>query len=390
MQESTFCQPRVHSVWPVLVNILLPNTVSQLEDVASALNSLKKHKRSRKPSSSDEEIVKNLRAFCEIIVEGSLLFSSHDRKHLAFDILFLLFQKLSASLVPVVLSNKVVQCLMDVLSTNNSWLFKVAQQFLSQLSDWVGDDDVRRVAVIVAIQKHSNGKFDCITRTKYVKNFMSQFKTERGCLLFNQNLMNLFVDENNALEEPSDQSQTTDENSEIGSIEDKDSPRTNGNSEFLKSWVIESLPGILKYLKLDHEKKFRVQKEIMKFLAVQGLFTASLGTEVTSFELGETFSWPKSPASNALCKMCIDQLQLLLANTQKGEGSQPSANSVEPNDLGSYFMKFFSTLCSIPSVSLFRSLDDEDEKAVKDLEAMEARLSKQVIILVIFLCLRLT
>ncbi|CAI8591334.1 unnamed protein product [Vicia faba] len=377
LKEATFCQPRVHSIWPVLINILIPNTVPQLEDAASASNSLKKHKKSRKSCSSDEEIAKNLKSFCEIIIEESLLFSSHDRKRLAFDVMFLLLQKLSASLVPIVLSNKVVQCLMDILSTNNTWLYKVGQHFLKQLSDWVGDDDVKRVAVIVAIQKHSNGKFDSITRTKHVKNLMSQFKTEPGCMLFVQNLMNLFVDEDNATEEPSDQSQTTDENSEIGSIEDKDSPRTNGNSDFLKSWVIESLPGILKFLKLDHEEKFRVQKEIMKFMAVQGLFTASLGTEVTSFELDEKFRWPKSPTTNALCKMCIEQLQLLLANAQKGDGSRALANNLEPNDLGLYFMKFFSTLCNIPSVSLFRSLDDEDEKAVKDLQAMEAKLSRE-------------
>ncbi|RDX84469.1 pol5, partial [Mucuna pruriens] len=377
LKESTFCQPRVHGVWPVLINILLPNSILQLEDATSASNSLKKHKKSRKSSSSDEEIANNLQSFCEIVIEGSLLFSSHDRKHLAFDVLFLLLQKLSASLVPVVLSNKVVQCLVDILSMKNTWLYKVAQHFLKQLSDWVGDDDVRRVAVIVAIQKHSNGKFDQITRTKYVKDFMSQIKTVPGCMLFIQNLMNLFVDEGNPLEEPSDQSQTTDENSEIGSVEDKDSPRTNGNSDFLKSWVIESLPSILKFLKVDNEEKYRIQKEILKFLAVQGLFTASLGSEVTSFELQEKFRWPKSPTSNALCKMCIDQLQLLLTDAQKGEGSRSLVNSIEPNDLGSYFMKFFDTFCNIPSVSLFRSLDDEDEKTVKNLQAMEARLSKE-------------
>lgn len=366
-----------------MINILLPNTISQAEDAVSASNSLKKQKKSRKSSSSDEEIAKNLQFFCEIIVEGSLLISSHDRKHLAFDVLFLLLQKLSASLVPIILSNKVVQCLMDVLSTKNSWLYKVAQHFLKQLSDWVGDDDVRRVAVIVALQKHSNGKFDCITRTKVVKDLMSQFKTEPGCMLFIQNLLNLFVDEGNALEEPSDQSQTTDENSEIGSTEEKDSPGTIGNSDFLKSWVIESLPTILKYLKLDHEEKLRVQKEIMKFLAVQGLFTASLGTEVTSFELEEKFMWPKVPTSSALCNMCIEQLQLLLANAQKEEGLRALTNSLEPNDLGSYFMRFFSTLQNIPSVSLFRSLDEEDEKAVKNLQAMEARLSREVSIIIV-------
>ncbi|MED6168886.1 hypothetical protein PIB30_015944 [Stylosanthes scabra] len=382
LKESTFCQPRVHGIWPVLVNILLPNTITQEEDAAAASNSLKKHKKSRKSSSYDEETAKNLQSFCEIVIEGSLLLSSHDRKHLAFDVLFLLLQKLSASLVPIILSCKVVQCLMDILSTKNTWLYKVAQHFLKQLSDWVGDDDVRRVAVIVALQKHSNGKFDYTTRTKAVKDFMSHFKTEAGCILFIQNLMNLFVDEGNASEEPSDQSQTTDENSEIGSVDDKDSPRTNGNSDFLKSWIIESLLSILKHLKLGHEEKFRVQKEIMKFLAVQGLFTASLGSEVTSFELQEKFRWPKTPTSNALCKMCVEQLQLLLANAQKAEGSRAMASSLEPNDLGLYFMKFFSTLCNIPSVSLFRTLDDEDDKAVKKLQAIEAKLSREVIILV--------
>lgn len=38
---------------------------------------------------------------------------------------------------------------------------------------------------------------------------MSQFKTEPGCMLFVQNLMNLLVDEDYATEEPSDQSQIT-------------------------------------------------------------------------------------------------------------------------------------------------------------------------------------
>ena len=128
-QESTFCQPRVHGVWPALINILLPDTISQ-EDAASASSSLRKQKKSRKSCSSEDELVKNLGAFCEIIIEGSLLLSSHDRKHLALDVLFLLLQKLSASFLPIVLSSKVVQCLMDILSTDNSWLYKVAQHAL--------------------------------------------------------------------------------------------------------------------------------------------------------------------------------------------------------------------------------------------------------------------
>ncbi|KAG7976526.1 hypothetical protein I3843_06G153400 [Carya illinoinensis] len=374
LKESTFCQPRVHSLWPVLINILLPEMVLQGDDAASVSNSLKKHKKSRKCSSSEEEITKNFQCFCEVIIEGSLLMSSHDRKHLAFDILLLLLPRLPASFVPFVLSYKFVQCLMDVLSTKDSWLYKVAQHFLKELSDWVRDDDIRRVSVIIGLQKQSNGRFDCITRTKTVKDLMAGFRTESGCMLFIQNLTNLFVDEGNASEEPSDQSQTTDDNSEIGSIEDKDLVGTVGNSDFLKTWVVESLPSIFKYLKLDLEAKLRVQKEILKFLAVQGLFTASLGTEVTSFELQEKFRWPKAATSSALCRMCIEQLQFLLANAQKGEGPRALASGLEPNDLGSYFMRFLSTLRNIPSVSLFRTLSDKDKNTFEKLEEVENRL----------------
>lgn len=364
-------------MWPVLVNILLPDTVLQVEDVASASASLKKHKKSRK-SSSAEEVAKNFRSFCEIVIEGSLLMSSHDRKHLAFDVLLLLLPRMPASFVSITLSHKLVQCLMDILCTKDSWLYKAAQHFLKEVLDWVGNDDVRRVAVIVALEKHSNGKFDTITRTKTVKDLMADFKTESGCTLFIQKLTNMFVDEGHASDEPSDQSQTTDDNSEMGSSAEKDSVGAMGNSDFLKSWVIESLPSILKYLKLDPEAKFQVQKEVLKFLAVQGLFSASLGNEVTSFELQEKFRWPKVATSTTLCRMCIEQLQSLLANAQKVESTRSLANAVESNDLGSYFMRFLGTLRNIPSVSLFRSMSDDDEKAFKKLLVMETKLSKEV------------
>ncbi|KAJ6692304.1 MYB-BINDING PROTEIN 1A FAMILY MEMBER [Salix purpurea] len=261
--------------------------------------------------------------------------------------------------------------MVDILSTKDSWLYKVAQHFLKELSDWVGNDDVRRVAVIVALQKHSNARFDGITKTKTVKALVTEFKTEVGCMLFIQNLMSMFVDEGNASEEPSDQSQTTDDNSEMGSVEDKDS------NDFLKTWVVESLPSILKHLKLEPEAKFRVQKEILKFLAVQGLFSASLGSEVTSFELQEKFKWPKAATSSAICRMCIEQIQSLLANAQKIEGLHSLSSGLEHGDLGSYFMRFLSTLRNIPSVSLFRSLSDDDEKAFEKLQEMEIRLSRE-------------
>ncbi|CAI9104153.1 OLC1v1002776C1 [Oldenlandia corymbosa var. corymbosa] len=377
LKESTFCQPRVHSVWPVLVNILLPDRISQDVDLASPTNSSKKHKKGRKCSLAEEDTGKNLQCFVEVIIEGSLLVSSHDRKHLAFDILLLLFPKLPTSCIHIVLSYKFIQCLVDVLSAKDSWLHKVAQHFLTELIEWVKVDEAKRIAVIMALQKHTNGRFDSITRTKVVKDLMAGFESESGCLLFVQELMHMFLDERNPSEEPSDQSQTTDDNSEIGSVEDKESVGVTGSSEFLKSWVIDSLPSVSKLSKLDSEARFRVQKEILKFLAVQGLFCSSLGTEVTSFELQEKFRWPKSAISGALSRTCIEQLELLFANVQKGEGPRVVAGASETSDLGSYFVHFLGILCNIPSVSLFRTLNEDDEKAFKKLLAMEAQLLRE-------------
>ncbi|CAA2961325.1 DNA polymerase V-like [Olea europaea subsp. europaea] len=377
LKESTFCLPRVHSVWPVLVNILLPDSVVQDVNFALGPSTAKKHKRGRKGSSL-EDIEKNLKCFFEVVIEGSLLTSSHDRKNLAFDIMLLLLPKLPASCVHVVLSYKIVQCLTDVLATKDSWLYKVALHFIKELSDWVQHDDARRVAVILALQKNTNGKFDCITRSKTVKDLMSELKL--GCDLFIENLITMFL-EGHTSEEPSDQSQTADDNSEMGSIEDMDSVGNIGSPDFLRTWVVESLPSVLKQSKLDPDARFHEQKKILNFLSVQGLFSSAIGTEVTSFELQDKLRWPRSSISSALCTVCIEQLQLLLADAQKREhlqlllpdaqeGGTPHVGAFGPetNDLGSYFGRFLSILCNIPSVSLSRALSTDDDEAFKNLQ----------------------
>lgn len=396
--------PRLHSLWPLVINMLTPETAFPL-DASVPLSCDKKHKKSKK-SSLSENISSNIRSFCEVVIDESLLLSSHDRKHLALNILLILLPRLPPSCIEIALSSKLVHCLMDVLTHEKSELYNAGQHFLKELLNIVGDDDERRAAAVLSFRKYSNGKFDSITKTQTVKQLVAKFSTGSGCMLFVHKLISLFVDEGPIADEPSDQSQTTDENSEVGSIEEKDPPsQGTSNSEFLQNWIIDTMPRVLKNLNLDTvvkslkdaeevtksdlmslpdsvkvkfvEEKFRVQTEIMKFLAVQGLFSASLGTEVTSFELQEKFKWPKAAISSSLCRLCIQQLQLLLEDAQKGE-SLIYLKGIECNDLGSYFMCFLKTLCSIPSVSLYRTLSNDDEKAFKEILAMESRLFHEV------------
>ncbi|KAL6629791.1 hypothetical protein ACP70R_029556 [Stipagrostis hirtigluma subsp. patula] len=381
-KESAFCLPRVHSLWLVITEMLIRETSPQ-NDIGTT--SAKKHKKNKK-GSSVEDTQRNLRNFCEIIIEESLLLSSHDRKHLAFNILLNLLPKLSPSAIQVVLSSKVVHGLMDILSNQSSWLFNAGKHFLKELVNVVCHDNDRSVAVITNLQKYSGGRFDSLTKTKTVKQLIAKFQTGHDCLCLVQNLMALFVDEGSVTDEPSDQSQTTDENSEVGPTEDKE-PFGQGNGDLLKSWVVDTIPSVLKNLKLASkgnsltdsemakfvEEKFQVQTEILKFLAVQGLFSASLGTEVTSFELQEKFKWPKTPISTSLRNACIEQLQFLLEDAQKDENLDV-VTEVNSNDLGFYFMRFINTVCNIPSVSLFRTLSSNDDNAFKKSLAVESML----------------
>ncbi|KAK3152099.1 hypothetical protein QOZ80_2BG0154250 [Eleusine coracana subsp. coracana] len=381
-KESAFSLPRIHSLWLLITEMLIREAES-LNDTNT--NSGKKHKKNKKASSS-EDTNKNLCNFCEVVIEESLLLSSHDRKNLAFNILLSLLPKLSPSAIQVVLSSKVVHGLMDILSNESSWLFNAGKHFLTELVNVVSQDNDRRDAVIINLQKYSNGRFDCMTKTKVVKELVSKFRSGQDCLCLVQNLMVLFVDEESVTDEPSDQSQTTDENSELGPAEDQDS-FGQGNADLLKNWVVNTIPSVLKNLKLPSkgsdaemakciEEKFQVQTEILKFLAVQGLFSASLGTEVTSFELQEKFKWPKTPISTSLRNECIEQLQFLLEDAEKDEALHV-ANEATSNDLGFYFMRFINTVCNIPSVSLFRMLSSNDDNAFKQSLAMESMLFQE-------------
>lgn len=384
MQESAFCLPRIHSLWLVITEMLVREAVSQHD---SNISSGKKHKKNKKASSCEDN-KRNLRNFCEVVIEGSLLLSSHDRKHLAFSILLSLLPKLSPSAIQVVVSSKVVHGLMDILSNDSSLLYNAGKHFLEELVSVVSHDNDRRAAVIINLQKHSGGRFDSMTKTKIVKELTGKFRGVEDCLYLVQNLMALFVDEEPVAEEPSDQSQTTDDNSELGPTEEQD-PLGQGNVDLLKSWVVNTISCVLKHLKLTSkgnsdsemakcfEEKFQVQTEILKFLAVQGLFSASLGTEVTSFELQEKFKWPKSPISTSLRNECIEQIQFLLEDAQKDEALLVPSE-VKSNDLGYYFMRFINTVCNIPSVSLFRTLSGNDDNAFKKLMAVESMLFHEV------------
>ncbi|XP_059063372.1 uncharacterized protein LOC131044158 isoform X2 [Cryptomeria japonica] len=393
LKEASFCHPRVHSVWQALLDILFV----ELEKVTKhpvSCHSSEKTKKSQKRNSAEKNLAKRLACFWEVVVEGTLLQSSHDRKHLAIDIFLMILPRIPASFVQIFLSNKFVQCLEDVLSAKDSHLYKSAQHCLEEVIKWSFDDDERRVAVVIALQVNSDGKFDNNTRTQTVRKLVSKFDTAGGSLLFLQKLIGIFLegshleidkrsypDKIHAVQE--------DEASNVGvksMDEDGESlPGTASDSDdVLRSWIVDCIYHLSKNASLEPAAKFPLQKEILKFLAVQGLFTASLGIEVTSFELQEKLKWPKKSASVQIRRLCIEQMQHLLADAQRllisekhaeiDENMQHELSPLESNDLGAYAMCFLGTLQNIPSVSLFWPLSKDDEHTFNKMLDAETQL----------------
>ncbi|EMS61721.1 DNA polymerase V [Triticum urartu] len=396
-KESAFCLPRIHSIWHVITDMLIREEASQSDNNTS---SSKKHKKSKKGSSS-EDSKKNLRNFCEVIIERSLLLSSHDRKHLAFNIIIDLLPRLSPSSIQVILSSKVVLGLMDILSNASSWLYNAGQHFLKELVSLVSNDNDRCVAVIINLQKYSFGRFDSLTKTKTVKGLIAKIQNGQDCLHLVQNLMALFVDEGSVADEPSDQSQTTDENSEVGSIEDKELVGE-GNADLLKSWVVNTIPFVLKNLKLTSkgssltdsemikciEEKFQVQTEILKFFAVQvslfrtlssnddNAFKKTLATESALFQelllqvlLHPEEFWEAAIDVIICCKKTFPSIaqcdnSSALESVEGGTEESDEDGSEEPNEDGSLesidvLVQTFLSVLPHVSGPVFRVFSDE-------------------------------
>lgn len=388
LKETSFCHPRVHSVWQVLVDILFADLPVVTEDAATS-HSTRKSKKSKKHNSPEKNLARRLATFWEVVVEGSLLSSSHDRKHLAIDIFLMLLPRIPASCVQIVLSHKFVHCLLDILSAKDSHLYKSAQHCLQETVNWCENDDECRSAVVIALQQNSNGKFDNVSRTQTVRKLVSKFVTKSGCLVFGQKLTGLFLEGSPLQLNKSSQldkslTEEKDEVSGVGEDTASFSEESKDSDDVLRSWIIDSLCNLTKNAALDPAAKFPLQKEILKFLTVQGLFTASLGIEVTSFELLEKLKWPKKPASAHVRRLCIEQMQHLLVDAQNLmishkhteliKSMQHEVSPLESNDLGAYMMSFLGTLQNIPSVFLFWPLSKDDEDTFNKLHNAEAQL----------------
>ncbi|BBN10857.1 DNA polymerase phi [Marchantia polymorpha subsp. ruderalis] len=173
LQESSCSHPRVHSVWHYLLEILFAQQSSQAE-------LLKPSKKGRKKRSLDTEsnLETKIATFWSVVVEGALITSSHERKHLAMQLALLFLQRLPAlTYAKYILSKNFVTCLLDSTASKDNLLFKAAQQCIGDMCLWAKSGEDRCIQLILAFQSHSDGKFDHLTKTQSIRTLLSGLST---------------------------------------------------------------------------------------------------------------------------------------------------------------------------------------------------------------------
>ncbi|CAK9219878.1 unnamed protein product [Sphagnum troendelagicum] len=412
LMEASVSHPRVHSVWPVLLDLLLP------ESVQSAQLELKKSpKKSKKktigPScQKDLDTMKaHLSTFWSIIVDGALLPSSHERKHLAMELVLLFLPRLpDPTFVDIVLSNTFVRCILTILSDKDTLLHKSALRCLGEIRTWAEKDDVHRVAAIMALQKSSYCKFDVLSKTSTVKILTSGLKSEANVVAFVLTLEDLFQSgESHMVTSARSGSEALIEGKKEGdtSILMNDPKKGQGYEEqdmegsFAsvgkagdreRVWILEQICALSEQTQLEPTAaRVTLFKEVLSFLVLHAIFDAKHKEAATG--KGMALKWPQLPLSERIRSLCVARLRSVLVSAQnwalaqrlndnqlvsggKSKEQRPQDQHVsDPANFALFVTQFCESIQRLPAVYLARPLTKDDADAVEKLRGTVSQLS---------------
>jgi DNA polymerase phi len=415
MQEASVSHPRVHSVWPVLLDLLLPESVqsAQLEFKKSPKKSKKK---TIGPScQKDLNTMKaHLSTFWSTIVDGALLPSSHERKHLAMELVLLFLPRLpDPTFVDIVLSNTFVRCILTILSDKDTLLHKSALRCLGEIRTWAEKDDVHRVAAIMALQKSSYCKFDVLSKTSTVKILTSGLKSEANVVAFVLTLEDLFQSgESHMVTSARSGSEALVEGKKEGdtSILMNDPQKGQGYEEqdlegsFAsvgkagdreRVWILEQICALSEQTQLEPTAaRVTLFKEVLSFLVLHAIFDAKHKEAATG--KGMALKWPRLPLSERIRSLCVARLRSVLVTAQnwalaqrlndnqlvsggKSKEQRPQDQHVsDPANFALFVTQFCESIQRLPAVYLARPLTKDDADAVERLRGTVSQLSSAV------------
>eukprot|EP00897_Mesotaenium_endlicherianum_P003641 jgi/Mesen1/3304/ME000191S02441 len=293
LKASSHSHPRVHPVWQALVNLLLP-AAPLAPTVDKSLAAKKKKGKTgagaaavpepgaaSTPSGAFREA--DVAAFMAVVVEGGLLTSSLERRHLAFEVVQLMLPRLPPSAAPAVLSAPLTRCLLMSLTKPDAHLHAAGRRCLSHLEQWAQGDSAARVALISTLQQHSRGRFDALSRTATVKRLAAGLD-DAGCRAYFAHLQTLFLEASS----PHSQGQRAGEGegedltesvpgvggAEAGAGAGLEEESAEVAAEERRRWAVEHMSSLPRQGHLAPGTRMWLQQRVLQFLLSHTLFDA--------------------------------------------------------------------------------------------------------------------
>jgi DNA polymerase phi len=360
LKESSSAHPRVHAVWDHLLDLLFAPTNSHTQ-AAVKTNRAK----SVKDAKDLKRIETNLTNFWSVVVDGALLTSSHERKNLAMELLLLVLPRLpNPESVGIVLSNLFVRFILNILSSKATLLHKSAKRCLSELCVWAEVSTHRQAAVIVALQKHSYGNFDAVSKTFTVRALTKGMTTEDGVLAFVHNLTEMFVAaEPSVSEEP----------------EDAAANGTDKAGANERIWIVEQMFTLCKEVEVEPKTaQGSLFKEVIKFFIAQALFEAN--DQQNGGHAENEYRLPKKTLPEDLRKIIADRLHSIIVIADRWIAAEKSrsnsAGSTEKTEtVDEDFTHFAASIC----LSIQKSTNAVHVQPLKEEAAESVKILQQTV-----------
>ncbi|KAJ3275621.1 hypothetical protein HDV01_007624 [Terramyces sp. JEL0728] len=180
-------------------------------------------------------------------IEESFFNSSHERKFIGFQLFLEILSKTPSDKVPVLFTQNFLRCLINSLSSKETFLFKQARYTTTQLCDFASKNPNAALPLVMQLLgKHGHFKFDQITKTKTVETILSELTSE-GIQSFLEYLTKVFFD-------PSLLSNGAD-----------------GDQNSIRLWTIDQMYLFVRTGKIKKEEKWITY--IVEFMVTHGFFT---------------------------------------------------------------------------------------------------------------------
>ncbi|KAK9814621.1 hypothetical protein WJX72_008822 [[Myrmecia] bisecta] len=306
------CHPRLHSVWPVVLALLLPGfSANKVSQDSSA-------KKATSPS-ADEADATLVSDFWRLVVEAELFTSSHERKYLGFQLFILMLSHLRPQQVRAIFSQNFLRCLINNLGDKKSFLHAIAQRCAAKLADFAeAGDAATKVEVAVTLQRVGRIGFDKLTKTKTTAKLLQALDAE-GVAIYIQQLKDTFA------QPPAQSADATAAEADGADAEAEPSTSESGTHQW-QQWAVEQLSATLGLPAAQQAAKV----DALRFLAVYAFFAVDpKAVKKTKLKELQTAAQCQPPPPEAVRQLCAARLLSALDTLDKRAAAQHAQHSAK-------------------------------------------------------------